>query len=394
MKGTVLAVVAAAALCACTKERPQPFEIRTEVAADSAEFPLALYQTTGAWLLPGHQAQVVNDGRVFDVIEEEIKKAKQSVNVVVFIWRPGQPSDRLVATLVERAKAGVKCRVLVDPYGSQGFEAEIKPKLVDAGCQAHVFRPFPADENLARNHRKIVVVDGQVGITGGFGIQEPWLGDGDSKDEWRDTNVRVTGPAVAQMQQAFAQNWQEAAGEILPAEDFPQAMPCACSQLQGDGAEAAFVASTANPEVTIAERITQLFVQSAKKRLWISQAYFTPNDVLRELLANKAKEGVDVRVLAPGDKNDHPEITLLQRATYDALIPAGVRIWEYQPSMMHSKTMLVDDDLVLIGSINYDPLSFNLLEEGSLVVRDAALAKQMEEAFIEDLSRSTEQRPR
>lgn len=386
------AVAVGLAALGCTREKPRPFEIKSEVAAESPAFPLALYQTTGVWLLPGHQVEVINDGRVFDVIEEEVRKARVSVNLVVFIWRPGQPSDRLIAAVTERARAGVKCRVLVDPMGSKGFEAEVAPKLQAAGCRTHVFRPLPADENLARNHRKIVVVDGKVGITGGFGIQEPWLGDGNSEKEWRDTNVRVRGPAVLQMQQAFANNWQEAAGQLLPPEDFPEATPCGGAAAGATGSEAAFVSSTANPEVTIAERITQLFVQSATKRLWIAQAYFTPNEVLRKQLVAKARAGVDVRVIAPGDKNDHPEITLVQRSTYDELIPAGIRIWEYEPAMLHSKTMLVDDDLVLIGSINYDPLSFNLLEEGALVVRDPKIARKLEQDFLDDVTRAREQK--
>jgi len=131
-------------------------------------------------------------------------------------------------------------------------------------------------------------------------------------------------------------------------------------------------------------------VRAARKRLWIAQAYFTPNEALTALLVERARAGVDVRVLAPGGKNDHPSITVAQRATYDTLRAAGVRLWEYQPSMMHAKTMLVDDQLVLVGSINYDPLSFNMLEEGSLVLQDSAAARRMEAFFLEDLKHARE----
>ncbi len=382
--GVGLAVVLAGV--SCSKERSRPFKIRTPVASTGPDFASALYQTAAVRLQPGHRLAYVNNGRVFDAMVEEMGKARVSVNIVSFIWRPGQASERVLGVLTERARAGVACRVLVDPFGSAGFEKEVKPRLEAAGCKAHLFRPIPADENLARNHRKLVLVDGRVGLTGGFAIQDEWLGEVRHEKEWRDTNVRVEGPAVAQMQQAFAENWQEVTGELLPTHDFPE-----LSAANGR-AKAAFVSSTANPEVTRAERITQLLVKAAKERLWISQAYFTPNEQLRALLLERARAGVDVRVLAPGDKNDQKAITLVQRATYDELLPAGIRIWEYQPAMMHAKTMLVDDRLVLVGSINYDPLSFKLLEEGSLVVEDAQAARSLEALFLEDLKRAQEVR--
>lgn len=378
--------------CSCTHESSRAFQIRSLVPDEQPAFEAAVYQTTGTRLTNGHSIEVINDGRVFDVIAQEIRAAQQSVNVVVFIWRPGAASEPIVQALTERARAGVKCRVLVDPVGSIDFEEKVKPVLDEAGCHTHFFRPLPADENLARNHRKIVITDGRSGVTGGFGIHDSWIGDGDSPKEWRDVNARVRGPVVSQMQQAFAENWQEQTGELLPVEDFPYLQEAPIQPAGGElsGARAAFISSTANPEVTTAERITQLMVQRARKRLWIAQSYFTPNDPLRELLIERARAGVEVRVLAPGNKNDHPEITALQRATYDELLPAGIRIWEYQPSMMHAKTMLVDDDLALIGSINYDFLSFSFLEEGSLLIQDAATAEELARIFEDDLTRSKE----
>ena len=363
------------------------FRIQSLVPDTRESFDVALYQTMSSRLVPGHSVELVNDGRVFDVIAEEIAKARQSVNVVTYIWRPGKASNQLLDVLLERAKAGVKCRVLVDPIGSKHFTKDVAPRLEAAGCRARLFRPLPADENFARNHRKIVVVDGRVGITGGFGIHDVWLGDADSKEEWRDTNVRVRGPAVGEMQSAFAQNWQEATGELLPPEDFPNlADDAACAH--APGAEATFISSTANPEVTDAERLIQLLVQSAHRRLWISQSYFTPNPALMQLLIDRARAGVDVRVLAPGDENDHPEITHAQRGRYEKLLGAGVQIWEWLPSMMHSKTILVDDELGLVGSINFDRFSFGFLEEGSLLVRDRRFAGDLEASFLRDVQRA------
>ncbi|WP_223640874.1 phosphatidylserine/phosphatidylglycerophosphate/cardiolipin synthase family protein [Corallococcus sp. EGB] len=373
-----------------TKESSRPFQLTGQVGSRGAGFASALYQTTGVRMEPRNRIRWANNGAVFDVMVEEIGRARASIHIVMFIWRKGRASDRMIEALAERTQKGVRCRVLVDPLGSGPFETEVKPKLEAAGCEAHLFRPLPADENLARNHRKIVVVDGRVAITGGLAIQDEWLGDARNEKEWRDTNARVQGPVVAQLQQAFAENWQEATGDLLPASDFPTlSVDQPGLDAAGEG-WAAFVSSTANPEVTRAERLTQLMVKAAKKRLWISQAYFTPNDALTALLVEKARAGVDVRVLAPGDKNDQKAITVLQRQSYGTLRAAGVRLWEYQPSMMHAKTMLVDDRLVLVGSINYDALSFNLLEEGSLVLEDVEAARQLEAIFLDDLTKARE----
>lgn len=388
------AMVWAGSVSCSRKEQSQPFQLRSEVGARGPEFATALYQTVSTRMVPGNHLRWANNGAVFDVMEQELGRARSSINIVLFIWRKGQASERILSVLTERARAGVTCRVLVDPLGSGPFEKDIKPRLEAAGCQARIFRPLPADENLARNHRKIIVVDGRVAITGGLAIQDEWLGEVRNEKEWRDTNARVEGPVVAQLQQAFAENWQEVTGELLPASDFPTlntSEPGLDEAREGWGG---FVASTANPELTRAERLTQLMVRAASKRLWIAQSYFTPNDPLIALLVEQARAGVDVRVLAPGDKNDHTSITVLQRKTYDALLAAGVRIWEYQPAMMHAKTMLVDDRLVLVGSINYDALSFNMLEEGSLVLEDPEAARGMEAFFLEDLKRATEVKPR
>lgn len=396
MRRWLAMAVAAAVLtgCAagCTKEKSVPFHLKGQVGSHGPDLAVALYQTVGVRMVPANHIRWANNGTVFDAMAEEVAKARVSVNIVMFIWRPGRASDQLLKVLTERARDGVTCRVLVDPLGSPSFEAQLKPRLEAAGCRAHLFRPLPADENLARNHRKLVIVDGRVAITGGLAIQDEWLGNGLSEKEWRDTNVWVRGPVVAQMQQAFAENWQESSGELLPTTDFPTlAEPAPGLDGAGEG-WAAFVGSTANPEVTRAERLTQLMVRAAQKRLWIAQAYFTPNDALAKQLAERARAGVDVRVLAPGDYNDQKVITVAQRATYDELLEAGVRIWEYQPTMMHAKTMLVDDRLVLVGSINYDPLSFNLLEEGSLVLEDDEAARAMEAFFLEDLEHAKEVR--
>jgi len=332
-------------------------------------------------LLPGHRVELVCDGRVFDVMEEEIARARVSIHLCMYIWRPGEASDRLVHALAARVREGVACRVLVDAFGGgTGFEHEVRPQLERAGCEVRRFHPPRVAHPLRmlmRNHRKLLVVDGRAGLTGGWGISDEWR-------EWRDTNVRVQGPAaLAQMQAAFSRDWQRSGGEPLPPGSFPR--------LEPDGpAPAAFVQSLARPGAEPSERMLEQVFDSARRRLWISSGYFAINDAFMRQLIRLRRSGVDVRVLLPGPINDVALARAAQRSTYRPLLRHGVRIWEYQPTMMHAKTAVVDERRSLIGSTNLDPLSLNVLEEGSFVADDPGLNAALARTFQEDLGDSRE----
>lgn len=362
------------------------FRLDAAVPDHGPDFSNALFQSVGVPLKPGNRVDVYNNGSIFDAQLEEIGRAKKSIHIETFIWASGKVSDRLVDALMAKARKGVQCRILVDAVGSIGFES-IGQKLAYAGCSVRMFRPVPGQDDVARMHRKLVIVDGRTGFTGGFGIDDKWRGKGLSEDppEWRDSNLRVRGPAVRDMQQAFAENWQEAGGELLP----PDAFAAGTSEGQ---VKAGFVSSTEHGVVTKGDRLTQLLIEAAKKRIWISNAYFVPSSPIMELLARKAREGVDVRVLAAGDKTDTPLYLKAQRERMDELVKAGARAYEYEPAMMHGKTMLVDDTLVAVGSCNLDALSLNKLEEGALVVDDRRIALEEERRFIDDLAHSRERR--
>jgi cardiolipin synthase A/B len=376
--GAMLAVVSVRA-CSAPEHS---FELGTRIPASGPPFAAALFQSVGARMLPGHELTLLENGTVFDVIVAETKGARSSIHVLMYIWEKGAASDRVTGALVERAKAGVACRVLVDAFGSPNFTKDVQPVLARAGCDVRLFRPS-SDDELARNHRKLVIFDGRSAITGGFGIRDNWLGNGVHETSWRDTNVRFAGPAVADAQQAFAENWQEAGGSLLPAAAFPS--------LDGSGpAEAAFVGSSGAPVLTRAERLVQVLIAAATKRVWIANAYFVPSQGIRRLLMKKAAQGVDVRLLVAGKKSDSKTSFGVQQTEYDDLRVKGVRIWEYQPSMLHAKTILVDDELSLVGSINLDPLSLRSLEEGALVARDRTVSSALAHAFLVDCSRAKE----
>lgn len=360
------------------------FRMQSTVPSDPAGFSLALFQSVATRMEPGHRLELVDNGLVFDRLEREILGARSTVHIVMYIWEQGRASDRIVAALLDRAKAGVRCRLVIDAFGSSAFPEVLQPWLIEGGCEVRMFRPALGDAALARNHRKIAIVDGQVAITGGFGVRDCWLGNGCDSGAWRDASVVFSGPSVQWAQQAFAENWQEAGGELLTDAEFPVATA-------RGGSSAAFVSSTASPSVTRAERLTQLVIATATQRLWIVNAYFVPSEAILDQLATKAAEGVDVRVLVAGHQSDSKTAFGYQQLTYGALIERGVQVWEYQPSMLHSKTMVVDGHLAVIGSINLDPLSLNTLDEVALVADDATLAGALEETFVADCGRAVRQ---
>lgn len=378
------ALLAVLVVCAACSRHESGFEIQQRVPSSGEAFSAALEQSTGSPMRPGHRVEVLENGRVFDAVVEAIGRAKQSVNVEMYIWTRGKASERVLTAIGDRTKDGVKCRVLVDALGSIHLDEAMKERFSRARCELRVFRPLSGPEKEARNHRKVFVIDGRVGFTGGFGVDDRWLGDGKRDDEWRDTGVRVEGTAVSDMQEAFAENWQEAGGGFLPVEDFP-------TEEQRGGARGAFVRSYSSPVVTRAERLTQLAIAAAHERLWIENAYFAPSKAILDLLGRRAAEGVDVRIVTAGRKSDSKFAFLWAQTDYGDLLERGVRVWEYQPAMIHAKTILVDKALVVIGSVNLDPLSLNKLEEGALVAEDPAAAERLAKDFIEDCARSKEQ---
>ncbi|MFN7132694.1 MAG: phospholipase D-like domain-containing protein [Myxococcales bacterium] len=359
-----------------------------------AALSAALLQSCGIGFEDGHRATLLENDTVFDAIETAIRAARESVHVLVYIWRPCAASDRLVAALQEKARSGVACRVVVDPVGSEeitgerDFDRRIERALVSAGVQVHYYRLLSGRIRrrvVGRNHQKLVIVDGRVGFTGGFGIWKVWEGDGRHPDSWRELSVRVEGPVVRQMQVAFASGWQSSGGALLPEAALRPPQPAG-------PARAAFVRSSGRLGVTEAERMYRLVFGAARERLWITNAYFNPPNPVLTLLEDKCRQGVDVRVLAPGPHHDVVPIRAAQRSTYPRLLRAGVRIWEYQPAMLHAKTAIVDDWLSVIGSINLDTLSLNKLVESALLITDRGLHEALVRAFEGDLRCAREMR--
>lgn len=356
--------------------------------AGPSAFPGLLWQATGTRFHGGNRVDWLFNGRIFEQLLEDLAQARRSVRIAIYIWQPGTPGDRLAQAVADCARRGLEVQVIVDPLGSHGFDEHLQPMVEAAGGQVRFFRSPGAASALrmaSRHHRKMVVIDDRIAFTGGFGISEEWTGDGVREGCWRDTHVRVEGPVVESMLQTFAASWMEVAGELLRLEQMPPHPPPVAA-----GGSAAFVASREVAGWTHSFLLSWLSLGTAKERLWIANAYFYPPAELLELLCRKAREGVDVRLLLPGKHIDRRFVRLAQQTCYPPLLEAGARIFEYAPSMMHAKTVLVDRRLALVGSVNLDPLSLYWLEEGSLVIDDAEVAQGLADQWALDLSHARE----
>lgn len=259
-------------------------------------------------------------------------------------------------------------------------------RLRGAGVTVVAFRPLRF-RNLwvvqNRAHIRGIVIDGQVGWTGGFGIDDKWLGRGRKPSEWRDTNVRFRGPAVRQLQAAFAAGWAEATGELVTAR-------LTVDTYKGGVAMAGLLYTAPTLGSTPAERYLALSIAGARQRLYVTNAYFAPDKNFVELLRQAAKRGVDVRLLVGGPRTDVRMARLAARARYETLLKSGVRIYEYQPTTLHAKTFVADGIWVSVGSMNFDNRSLALNDEATLMTLDAGAGKRMEELFMEDLRDSVQ----
>jgi cardiolipin synthase len=385
----LLACLLASTACV-HRDNPQQLRIHQDLPDSGPDLSFALYQSVGVGLRPGHVVELVQDDRILDTLEAEIRQARDSLHLLTSSWQPGEVSERLIRALESR-HPGVTCRILVDSLDSPGFTENVEPRLVQAGCEVRTFRPFIgatvvfSDERLeARNHRQLVIRDGHSGLTGGSGMGPAWRREQGPAEAWRDTYVHFAGPAVRQLQRAFAEGWQEAGGGLLPESAFPPL------EAQGE-ARAGFIASTGSPALSHSERMMQVLIASARRRLWLTNACFVPTTATTDMLIRKAREGVDVRILVPGPRHGGPNaVHSAQRAAYDRLLENGIRVWEYQPAPLHARTLLVDDTLAAVGSTNLDPNSSAMLQEGALVVEDSQFARALAVTFERDLMNAVE----
>lgn len=335
--------------------------------------------------------EVHTNGDVYPRLFDDLRSAEKLITWHVFWFKPGKLADQLRAVLEERARAGVKVLLLRDAWGSLGRGwGDYWDSLKAAGVEVATFRPLRWNtiyKFQQRSHTRTVVIDGKVGWTGGFSISDEWLGDGRHEDQWRDTSVRIDGPSAAQLQSAFAADWAEACGALIVGDDaFPREV---YDREEGSGFAGLFYSA---PSIgsTDAERYFALSIAGAQQTLYITNAYFIPDDDFRHLLKEAAGRGVDVRVLTPGGNTDKKAVWYCGRRRYEELIEGGVRIYEYKPTMVHAKTLVADRVWSSIGTVNFDNRSMSLNDEVALLMHDRAIGEELHRIFLEDIEHATE----
>jgi cardiolipin synthase len=374
------------------RESGHGYELRGACPPGTEDFLRAAEALTSAPISWGNDVDLlINGDQIFPCYLETIRNARRTVCLLTYVYWRGEIAHDVADALCERARAGVDCNVIIDAVGGVRLERALVERMIEAGVRVTRFRPpkpYAARRLTNRTHRKILVADGEVGLTGGVGIAEEWTGDAQDPDHWRDTHVRVRGPVVRGLFGAFAENWLEATGEVLVGDGYLPELP----EHEGGG-PMMVVRSSAGVGDTNVEALYYLAIAAAQRQLDLTAAYFVPRPAFTEALQDAAQRGVRVRVLVPGPHIDKPPVRLAGRASYDDLLDAGVELYEYQPTMLHAKTMVVDDIWSSVGSVNFDNRSFQLHDEATLCVQSRVFAGKLTEQFERDLAVSERIRP-
>ena len=344
---------------------------------------------TNTTIMGGNRVEMLPNGQVYEHLWDDLAKAQDLITWQVFWLKPGNLADRLAEALIDRARAGVRVLFLYDYIGAQGIPGEYYDRLRDAGVEVVAFRPLRLGtlyKIQQRAHVRTVVIDGQVGYTGGFAIADEWDGDGRHPDQWRDTSVRVEGGLVNQLQSAFVANWAEATGQLLVGEHV---FPLMDGAPPGDTC-AGLMYDAPSLGSTNAERFFMMTLHGARERLYITNAYFVPDGHFRQELIDAVERGVDVRVLTPGQNTDRISTYHASRRNYEELLEGGVRIYHYRPTMIHAKTIVADGVWGSVGTINFDNRSMVLNDEVAVVIQDRTIGHELERLFLEDLEHADE----
>jgi cardiolipin synthase len=345
---------------------------------------------TGTHISSGNTIEpMLNGNGTYPQLWADLRSAKSTITVQMYFSTPGKVADTMAVILKERAKAGVRVLFLLDAFGSQELKKKWADSLRAAGVEVALLRQlhwYTIHNTTDRSHVRVVAIDGQVGYTGGFGLADYWLGDGLHEGQWRESNARFTGPAVMQLQAAFGSAWAEATGELIAG---PRFFPPA--SFHGTGSvHAGLLFAQPTTGSTPAERFIALTIAGSRRTLYVTNSYFVPDDDFRRLLKAAVKRGVDVRILTVGDKTDVKTTWYAGRHWYEELLGGGLRIYEYQPAMIHSKTIIADGVWGTIGSMNFDNRSMAFNNESNIVFLDKPLGAQMDSTFFNDLTHARE----
>lgn len=382
--GIALLVLIVANLALGDKRIDHKVEHEYPVASD--QFRRVVSAMLGPSLLPGNRSEaLVNGERIFPAMLKAIREARRTITFEMYIFAGGEVGEAFTAAFEERARAGVKIHFLYDALGSSKIDKKYLERLEKAGVEIAKYNPlriYTLAQMNNRTHRKLMVVDGRVGFTGGAGVQDEWAGDAQDPRHWRDTHFRTEGPAVAQMQAAFMENWVETTGRVLHGEAYFPRLGAAGKEL------AQVVVASPGGGGESMQLLYLLSIAAAAKTIQLANAYFVPDNVEADTLAAAAKRGVKVQIIVPGPIIDNKNVRRASRASWGGMLRAGVEIYEYQPTMYHVKSMVVDGLWTSVGSTNFDSRSFSTNDEANLNVYDAGFAADQEAIFARDLKQS------
>lgn len=352
----------------------------------SPQFDRAMGNLLGPGVLGGNEvADLQNGDQIFPAMLAAIRAAQRTVTFETYIYWSGDIGKQFADALSERARAGVQVHVLLDWVGSSKMEESYLSEMRHAGVQIEKFHK-PHWSSLARlnnrTHRKLLIVDGMVGFTGGVGIAPEWTGHAQDPDHWRDTHYRVRGPAVAQMQSTFLDNWLKVTGRVLHGDAYFPALEAAGPQ------RAQMFSSSPSSGSESMQLMYHMAIAAAERSIDLSAAYFVPDELTRQLLSDALQRGVRLRIVTPGEHIDTDTVKAASRGTWGPLLEAGAEIYIYTPTMYHCKVMIVDRRIVSVGSTNFDNRSFRLNDEANLNVYDEAFAQRQTVVFEQDMARS------
>ena len=359
--------------------------IQTTYGVTDQEFLRSIGHHLHAPMTGGNKVEeLINGVEIFPSMLEAIREATNTITFENFIWRSGELSDMFIEALSERARAGVKVHCIVDGFGALKFKRSDRERLRRSGVELEIFNPIYPWNCWTwnhRTHRKTLVVDGRIGFTGGICIADEWMGDATDPDHWRETEYRVEGPVVAQMQAVFMDNWMRVRSEVLHGEEyFPP--------LEEKGNSIAQVFKSGPRDGAEHARLMHLYsIAAARKSIRIAHSYFVPDNLAIDMLVQARERGVKVEIITPG-KIDWNIVRRAARSRWDRLLKAGVQFYEYQPVKYHCKVMIVDDAWVTCGSINFDDRSFRINGEANINILDEEFARRQIEVFEADKAQS------
>jgi cardiolipin synthase len=364
---------------------PPPHDVVPALAVDDPAFVTTLEGHVTTPVTAGNRVSVlVNGEAIFPAKLAAIRRARTSITYAEYFWGEGEIGREVAEALAERCRAGVAVKVLLDGVGTLNMPDQHQAALRRAGCRVYTFRPLARlslRRHNNRNHRRILVIDGRIGQTGGSGVSDKWTGNGTAEDHWHDVDVHLEGPAVQWLQSAFAENWREVTHEVLGGAAYFPVPPTV-----GD-VRVQVIASSPAAGSYAAYTMALLAMAGARRSILITNPYFVLDDQMTGALLSAAHRGVRVRVLTPG-KIDHNLVRSASRRDYGALLQGGVEIFEYQASLLHAKTMVVDGTWATVGSTNFDNRSFALSDELNVGIHDRAIARRLEELFEQNLTRA------